>query len=92
MVPGILVFKGFAKAVFSCFLHFFDCGSNHETWTFRNEKTRVVFGRTEVSVRLDCIFFATFRLDMVPGVLVFKDFGIVYFHDCCVPVKQVAQN
>ena len=35
--------------------------------------TRVGFGRTEVSVRLDCIVFCALSYGMVPGILDLKD-------------------
>ena len=60
MVLGILVFKGVAKGliVMLCCTFLFDFGNNHENWKLQNAKTRVGFGRTKVSVRLDCIVFS----------------------------------
>ena len=46
-------------------------------------KNRVGFGRTEVSVRLDCIVFVLFHLGMVPGFLVLKCFGKVWIFMNC---------
>ena len=51
-------------------------------------ETRVEFGRTEVSVRLDClVFVALFHLGMVPGILVFKNLGKVWIFIIFVMIK-----
>ena len=44
----------------------------HVRHGFRNEKTRVGFGRTEVSVHRSKALRELFRMGMVSGVLVFK--------------------
>ena len=59
MVPIIQVLFLLHKVECSCVLNgIFYFGNNYESWKLHTAKTRVGLGRTEVSVRLNCIVFS----------------------------------
>ena len=61
-----------------------DFGNNHDNWKKLNEKTRVGFGRTEVSVRLDCIVVCALSFVHGPRNPGFQGLGKgLDFHDFC---------
>ena len=79
MVPGVLVFKGVGKVWIFMFLGGTGGG---QKWKRIFEKTRVGFGRTELSLRLSCTEFCALSSGHGPRNPRFRRFlKILDFHD-----------